>query len=92
LPTSSKTVGQGKDGLIGCIKHYHYKKYLLGLELLVKFNWNRYWNIIRPDESTAATDSLYVEIIKSVSCLWSLGSAWNKNWPLNRKKIERRKR
>lgn len=29
LPTSSKTVGQGKDGLIGCIKYYHYKKYLV---------------------------------------------------------------
>jgi len=56
LPTSSKTVGQGKDGLIGCMKYYHYKKYLLGLELLVKFKWNRHWNIIRPDESTVPTE------------------------------------
>jgi len=27
LPTSSKTVEQGKDGFIGCMKYYHYKKY-----------------------------------------------------------------
>jgi hypothetical protein len=56
LPTSSKTVGQEKDAFIRCIKYYHYNKYLLGLELLVKFNWNRHWNIIRPDESAAPTE------------------------------------
>jgi len=26
-----KNCWAGKDGLIGCIKYYHYKKYLLGL-------------------------------------------------------------